>query len=245
MLGILEFRRGGLLGLLRFAARLAGALVMRRRVDVPELLRQLHIQGLFAAPLAVLGGLLLGLGAGYGLPGLPGSGAVASELAVATVRQVAPLVAALFLVVRASPRVAAELGLFGPDWNEGFGAIADSALSRVLACSMSAVALWAMFCAVAVLAATAAVSDSLGLHPDLFLHRLAVDIRPATVGLGALRSAAFGGLIGIAACWEGLRVRAHEQLPQACSAAVTNGLIGCLLLEACTGLPLRAGLALG
>ena len=245
MLGILEFRRGGLVGLLRFACRLTGFLVLRRPVDRPALVRQLRDQGAVAAPLAVLGGLLLGLGAGYGLPGLPGSGAAGSELAEATVQQIAPLVAALFLVVRAAPRVAAELGLEGPRWSQGFPGVARAAMPRVLACSISAVGLWALFCAVAVLAATAAVSDSLGLHPDLFLHRLSQDVTPVTLALGGLRALAAGFLVGVAACWEGLRGTRQDQLPQACSAAVTNGLLACLLLEALTGLPLRAGLVLG
>lgn len=245
MLGILEFRRGGLLGLGRYALRILGTLALHRDLDAPSLRRNVRDLGAVAAPWAIVGGLALGLGAGYGLPGLPGAVAMGRELASTTVQEIAPVVAAGLLVIRGAPRIAAELGVADSPWADGFAAVARKALPPVLGCMVSAVVLWAMFCATAVLSASAAVSDSLGVTPDIFLHRMSVDIQPISLALGGLRSLACGFLVGVTASWEGLRVQRIEDLPQACSAAVMSAFVACVLLELCTGLPLRVGLNIG
>ncbi|MCP4809195.1 MAG: hypothetical protein GY913_12730 [Proteobacteria bacterium] len=65
----------------------------------------------------------------------------------------------------------------------------DGALPRRLAASVAAVGLWAVFGVMATVAACLGVRESLDMSPDIFLHRISLDVGPSTLVLGACEPA--------------------------------------------------------
>ena len=163
------------------------------------MLRHVDELGYRALPWVLLGGLAFGGAAALILPGLPGSMGAGRELATTTIQELAPILAALAIALTASG--------------------ADSSPPRRVAAMVAGVGLWATFGVCASLAACLGVRESLGMSPDIFLHRISLDVHPATVVLGGLRAMLFAYAV------TPLRVR--------------RSVGAALLIEALTGLPLR------
>lgn len=163
------------------------------------MLRHVDILGYAALPWVLLGGLAFGGAVALLLPGLPGSMGAGRELATTTIQELAPLLVALALVVTASG--------------------VDDTLPRRGAAALAAIGLWAVFGVTATAAAGLGVGQTLGLSPDLFLHRVGLDVQSSTLLLGAMRAALFAFAV------TPLRIRRSLAL--------------LLVIELLTGLPLR------
>ncbi len=137
---------------------------------------------------------------------------VPNIIAVATLRELGPLVAALVMTGFAGAAIAAELGTMVV--NEEIEALEAIALNpvrflvvpRLIASMASLICLAVLSNAVAILASAVASRLVLGIPWRTYYDNTVLQVEPIDFGTGLVKACVFGLLIGLIACGNGLKV---------------------------------------
>ncbi len=137
---------------------------------------------------------------------------VANINAIAVLRELGPLISAIVLTGFAGASVAAELGTMVV--GEEIEALESMALNpvrflvlpRVLATVIGLVVLCVIADIVAMLAGAVVGIFMLDIPPKVFYHNTLEQISVSDLFTGLVKAGVFGGLIGLIACYNGLRV---------------------------------------
>lgn len=158
-------------------------------------------------------GFILSLQMAPPLAQLGGEQLIPNIIAVATVRELGPLIAAIVLTGFAGASIAAEIGTMAV--NEEIEALRATALDpvrflvvpRLLAAIISMLCLAVLANYVAILTAAVACNLVLGIPWIAFYENVIGQIRPVDFVTGLVKAGIFGMLIGLVACGNGIRVQ--------------------------------------
>lgn len=195
---------------------LAAVLAAPRRFPARELSATLYKAGLLALPITGLVGLLIGVVLSY-LSALQlrlfgAETFIVNLVGLATARELGPLLAAILVAGRSGSAMTAELGVMRLTEEldalrvMGVSPFRRLILPKVLALGllMPLVALWASLCGV--IGGMLVANIELGLSFGQFLSGLPNAIPVGTFWLSLGKSAVFGVVVGLVACFYGLRV---------------------------------------
>ncbi len=199
-----------------------------------SLARQLHLSGVQALPMVALLAAVLGAVVPTQALALLGvdNPTVLKTVVWGGIRELAPLVTALLLIVRSGVAMAAEIalmhlrsGMTADQWADATHE-EEVVLPRVLGLAGSGLLLVAYFQVIAIVAALLAsallLGTPLGTELDYFLDNGDWWQVPASMGKGAL----FGLGIGVVACYHGLHAEPRvSAVPKAAVAACVGSLV--------------------
>ena len=222
---------------LGYGETLAHAVMRRALLRQPEMraavLRQLYFTGVQALPYVTVLAILFGAVAVTWVLGIIGhdNEFALKQLVWGGIRELAPLVAALIIVLRSSPAIASEIalmrmkhGISGEIWQDAV--LEDEVvLPRVLGVAVSALLLVVCFEYVAIAAALlamAVVLDTPVLAQLLqFLGAAEWWQLPLSIGKGLI----FGAGTAAIACYHGLHIEPRvKEIPKAVIAACVGGI---------------------
>ena len=225
------------------AVLVAVALVRRPGEGGPVIRSQVARQIVFSAwdavPLVVLiAGLLsvstVALSATL-MPSFEATTVLVRMLALVLVRELAPLMTAILVILRSSGAIAVELGYMS--WRGeiealetlGIDPVKFVLLPRFVGLVAAAVTMTLLFCAAAA-GAGLLTGNVLGMAPSLGLLRanLGTYLHPADLVIAFVKSLLFGGTIAAVACYHGLSVRDDlTEVPRRGSRALVEALTWC------------------
>ena len=192
-------------------------LARRRKLPAGVLVEQASMMGMNALPIVGLLSFLLGMTLAFqSAVQLEQFGAdvyVADLVGVAMVREFAPMMTAIILTGRTGAAIAAELGTMRVREEVdalrvmGVSPVRYLVLPRLYALTLAqpALTLCAMFIGVAGGMLIAALL--MDLSPLLFWERIVARVKIGSFGHGLLKSLVFAWIIGVVACFTGLRTR--------------------------------------
>lgn len=239
---------GGLRRLIAFGLITIGVMLTHfgrgRAVVWPAIFRELHRGGVQLLPLALVIGVVLGalvIGQTVALLIQLGAADLTGRLVVLlVVRELAPLLTAAFVLLRVGTPTVVELGASRANGEiealEALGVdpVHYLVMPRVLGLSLAA-------CALNLYALLAALTGGwllvlvreLPLSLADFLGQLAAALEPVDFVLLFVKSALFGALIALTACYHGLAYPLRsDQIPAATTRAVEQTLLVILLADA-------------
>lgn len=233
---------------------LASFYLLTRHKDFPakELSAGIYRAGVQAMGITALVGFLIGIVLSYlSAQQLAQYGAnllIVDLLGISIVRELAPLLAAILVAGRSGSSITAQLGIM--KINQELDAMSVLGLSQTIRIAwpkvislmivMPLLALWTDIMALS--GGMLAAQMELGLSITQFLERLpeAVGVHHVWVGLG--KSVAFGGLIGLIACFFGFNVESNsESLGRATTSSVVTGITLVILADAFFAIVLSFG----
>lgn len=232
-----------ILAMLHHGLRHAARDCLGSRLGREQLVRQLDQTGALAVPLVAgvtfLIGAIMAFQTAYVAEPYGGTAFVPRGIAVSLTREIGPLMAALLVAGRSGSAIAAELGSMVV--YEEVDALEMMALRpRRFLLSPRFVALCLALPALSVLA------DVCGIGGGALVMNLAYEVGWSTIwegtvqGLllrdlasGLIKSIAFGGLIAVVACRQGLALRGGpEAIGRAATSAVVGGVLAVVLFDA-------------
>ena len=222
---------------LGYGETLAHAVMRRALLRQPEMraavLRQLYFTGVQALPYVTVLAILFGAVAVTWVLGIIGhdNEFALKQLVWGGIRELAPLVAALIIVLRSSPAIASEIalmrmrhGISGEIWQDAVQED-EVVLPRVLGVAVSALLLVVCFEYVAIAAALLAMAVVLDTPvPAQLLQFLGAAEwwqLPLSIGKGLI----FGAGTAAIACYHGLHIEPRvKEIPKAVIAACVGGI---------------------
>lgn len=183
-------------------------------------------------------GFILSLQMAPPLAELGGQDLIPNIIAVATVRELGPLVAAIVLTGFAGASIAAELGTMAV--NEEIEALRATALDpvrflvvpRLLAAVVSLLCLAVLANYVSIISAAVACNLVLDIPWVSFYENVTAQIGPVDFVTGLVKAAIFGMLIGLIACGNGIRVRGGaEGVGNATTRTVVESVVAIVLAD--------------
>lgn len=222
---------------LGYSETLAHAVMRRGLLRQPEMraavLRQLYFTGVEALPYITVLAILFGAVAVTWVLGIIGQDNefALKQLVWGGIRELAPLVAALIIVLRSSPAIASEIalmrmkhGISGEIWQDAVQE-EEVVLPRVLGVAVSALLLVVCFEYVAIAAALLAMAVVLDTPvPAQLLQFLGAAEwwqLPLSIGKGLI----FGAGTAAIACYHGLHIKPQvKEIPKAVIAACVGGI---------------------
>jgi phospholipid/cholesterol/gamma-HCH transport system permease protein len=217
---------------LRTIVAMPGALLRRGG----EVLRQFERVALGSLPIVVVAGVSVGLVTWlqtrrllvtYGV-----EATLPSILAVAVMVETGPMLASLLVAGRMGAGLAAELGSMTLteeiDAREVLGAhpLPTLVAPRAIACALAVPFLTVILDASALIGGLGAELTAGSLTAPLFWERALVFLRISDVGPATLKTAVFGLLVGLVACWTGLTA---DRSTEAVGRAATRGVVRSML----------------
>lgn len=201
-----------------------------------------HI-GATALPITAMVGFLIGVVLAY-LMGqqLRQFGAdtfIVNLLGIALIRELGPVLAAILLAGRSGSAITAQIGVMRVTEEldamqvmgipKGFRLVLPRVLAMFIA--MPLIAVWTT---VAALVGGMVASDAvMGLSPSYFVTALARAVNIWNLWLGVAKSAVFGVLIALIACYYGLRIQPNTQsLGEGTTASVVTSITMVILVDA-------------
>lgn len=237
----------GLRRLIAFGLITAGVLLTRfghgRAVVWPAIFRELHRGGVQLLPLSVAIGAVLGMlviGQAVGLLIQLGAADLTGRLVVTlVVRELAPLLTAVFVLLRVGTPTVVELGTSRANGEVealealGVDPVHYLVLPRVVGLSLASCAL-TLYALLAALAGGYLVMllRELPLTLTEYLAQITAALDPLDFVFLFAKSALFGGIIALAACYHGLAYPLRgDQIPGATTRTVEQSLLVILLAD--------------
>lgn len=163
---------------------------------------------------------------------------VADLVGIAVTREMAAVITAVVMSGRTGAAFAAELATM--QTNEevdalevlGIDPVAYLVLPRVLALLLMMPLLYVYASTAGLLGGLMVASGMLELSPVAYLDRSYEALHWSYIGLGAVKTVVFGGMIGMVACYFGLNAQRHAAgVGQATTQAVVAGIVGVIALD--------------
>lgn len=188
------------------------------------------IAGLLSVSLVALSATLV--------PTFEANAVVGRVLALVLVRELAPLMTAILVILRSSGAVAVELGYMG--WRGeiealetlGIDPIKFVLLPRFVGLTAATVSMTLLFCAAAV-SAGLLTANVFGAAPSLVVLRdnVGTYLLPTDLVIAFIKSLLFGGTIAAVSCYHGLSVREDlTEVPRRASRALVEALSWCTVV---------------
>lgn len=238
---------------LGYSATLAHAVSRRGLLRQPEVraaaLRQLYFTGVQALPYVTMLAALFGAVVVTRVLAFIGTDNefALKELVWGGIRELAPVVAALIIVVRSSPAIASEVALMRLRHGISSGIWRDAVLEdevvvpRVVGVALSALLLVVWFEYVAIAAALMAMALVLNTPVAAQLGQILGAAEWWQVPLAIGKGLVFGAGIAVIACHHGLQVEAQiKEIPKAVIAACVGGLAFVVIVDVMAALLLLA-----
>ncbi len=217
------------------AVAVAGVVVHPRSLRFRDAVGVAEEAGIKAVPIIFLIGLLLGLILAFqSATAMQRFGAeifVADLLALSTLRELGPLMAAIMVVARSSSAFAAEIGTMKV--NEEIDALTTMGLEPVRFLSVpreiagvTVVPVLAMLMNLSTLAGGAIVMVSLGFPLRLYVNRILDAVGPADMLGGLAKAFVFGVIVVAAGCLRGLQTgKGADAVGLSTTSAVVSGIV--------------------
>jgi phospholipid/cholesterol/gamma-HCH transport system permease protein len=208
----------------------------RARCRREDILREMTSASAGALPIvSVVSGLLGVILAFVGSVTLSAFGAaiyVADVVAVGMVRELGAVVTAVVMAGRTGSAYASEISTMNVTQETdalvtlGIDAIDFLVLPRMLALVVMMPLLYLYANAVAMIAGGVVAVGLLGLTPEIYIHQTRASLPLYVVGFGLVKSAAFGVIVALAGCMEGMRSgRSAADVGRAATEAVVQSII--------------------
>jgi phospholipid/cholesterol/gamma-HCH transport system permease protein len=208
----------------------------RARCRPTDILREMTSASAGALPIvSVVSGLLGVILAFVGSVTLSAFGAaiyVADVVAVGMVRELGAVVTAVVMAGRTGSAYASEISTMNVTQETdalvtlGIDAIDFLVLPRMLALVVMMPLLYLYANAVAMIAGGGVAVGLLGLTPEIYIHQSRAALPLYVVGFGLVKSAAFGVIVALAGCMEGMRSgRSAADVGRAATNAVVQSII--------------------
>lgn len=207
-----------------------------------QIARQVVFSAWDAVPMVVfIAGLLsvslVALAATF-MPSLEATSVLGRVVALVLVRELAPLMTAILVILRSSGAVAVELGYMS--WRGeiealetlGIDPIKFVLLPRFVGLTAATVGMNLLFCAAAV-GAGLLTAQTFGITSSLsvFRHNLGTMLLPSDVVIAFVKSLLFGGVVAAVSCYHGLSVRDDlTEVPRRASRALVEALSWCTVI---------------
>ncbi len=227
----------------RFGASAAQLIVRPHRLRGGEVLYQLQRSGAEGTPLLVSLSLLLGVIMAF--QGMGGIGAFGSPLVVAdvvtfsTTREMAPLLTGVIVAGRSGAAFAAEIGTMKIDQEldalsvMGIDVMRFLFLPRILGLVAAVPLLTLLSIAAGIVGGGAVAVIDLNLTPLSYLTEVRHTISGAQILAALAKGVTFGVMVGVTACFQGLRAgEAAEDVGTQTTAAVVRGILLIILADA-------------
>ncbi len=164
---------------------------------------------------------------------------VADLVAIAVSREMAAVITAVVMCGRTGAAFAAELATMQANDEVdalevlGLPAVDHLVVPRVLALSMMLPLLYVFGCVAGLLGGFTVGASMLQLPGAAYLDRSIQALSFSHVGLGFVKAVAFGTLVALAACYQGLHApRTAAGVGEAATRAVVAGIVGVIALDA-------------
>jgi phospholipid/cholesterol/gamma-HCH transport system permease protein len=207
-----------------------------KRLRLREAARQLARAGNESLPLvaliAALIGIILALQSAYQLRSFGAMHLVADLVAVSITRELAPLMTAILVAGRAGAAIASELGTMKVSEEidaltvMGLDPVSFLVLPRLLALLVALPCLTLFADVVGILAGCAVSVAALGLSAGAYLSDSLSSLVLEDFWGGVLKALAFGGIIGLVACQQGLSTRGGaEEVGRSTTTTVVRSIV--------------------
>ncbi len=182
-----------------------------------ELLNQLELIGIRSIPIIALTGLfsgaVLGLQTGYAFRLFNAENLVGSTIGLSLTRELAPVFTALMITARCGSAMAAEIGSMRV--TEQIDALKTMAVNpiqflvvpRVLATTIMAPLLCALFSYIGVVGGYFVAIKILSIHSFYFIDNLVYHVDPEDIIGGLIKATVFGFLLAVVSCYQGYATR--------------------------------------
>jgi phospholipid/cholesterol/gamma-HCH transport system permease protein len=218
------------------ASNLLPALMNRKRMRWPEVLRVFELAGANAVPITSLISLLVGLVIAFeSVQPLAKFGAqiyVPNMIGLMMVRELGPLLAAIMLAGRSGSAFAAELGTMKV--NEELNALETFGLDPVrflvvqrLTAGILLTPLLTFYATFVGILGGILVTLGLGFPLSLIFHQIASSVHLRDVALAAAKGVVFGAIVSAVGCLRGLQTR---EGPSAVGVSTTRAVVTSILL---------------
>ncbi len=183
-------------------------------------------------------GMILAFQIGYVLRDFGAQQLVADTVAVAMLRELGPLITAIVMTGFAGASIAAEIGTMNV--GEEILALETNALNplrvlvmpRVMACIFMLLFLTVIANIVGILGGFAVSVTALRMSPQTYYADTVMYLKMQDLVTGLIKSMAFGGLIALIGCHEGLRVEGGaEGVGRATTRAVVYGIVAVIATD--------------
>lgn len=205
---------------------------VRVKETVEQVLRVGNESAALVALIAALIGVILALQSAYQLRQLGATHLVADLVAVSVTRELAPLMTAILVAGRAGSAIAAELGTMKVseeiDALEvlGLDPVNFLVVPRLLALLIAVPCLTLLADLVGILGGCAIGALALGIGAGSYLADSAAILVLEDLWGGVLKAVAFGGIIGIVACQQGLDTRGGaDEVGRSTTATVVRSIV--------------------
>ncbi|MFQ5525835.1 MAG: MlaE family ABC transporter permease [Thermoanaerobaculia bacterium] len=205
---------------------------LRVRSTVEQLLRAGNDSAPLVALIAALIGIILALQSAYQLRQLGATHLVADLVAVSVTRELAPLMTAILVAGRAGSAIAAELGTMKVseeiDALEviGLDPVNFLVVPRILALLIAVPCLTLIADLIGILGGCGIGVAVLGIGAGAYLSDSAAILVQEDLWGGVLKALAFGGIIGLVACQQGLGTRGGaDEVGRSTTATVVRSIV--------------------
>jgi len=227
----------------QFVLDLATMLRAPHRAPWRDISGHLYATGATALPITALVGLLIGVVLAYltsqQLRQYGGETFIVNILGLSLIRELGPVLAAVLIAGRSGSAMTAQIGVMRVTEEldamrvmgipHGFRLVLPRVLA--LAVAMPLISLWTS--AAAMLGGMIAADLSLGISPGYFMQALPRAVPVANIWLALAKSAVFGVLIALIACYHGMRVLPNtESLGQRTTSSVVISITIVILVDA-------------
>ncbi len=208
--------------LFRFTEDFGGLIYFARRFFVwvarppfrsHEIIMQMEFIGIKSIPIialtGVFTGMVFGLQTGYAFRLFNAENLVGSTVGLALTREIAPVFTALMITARCGSAMAAEIGSMRV--TEQIDALETMAVNpiqflvvpRVIATTVMAPLLCALFSYVGIAGAYFVATKLLGIHPFYFMDNLQYHVDPSDIIGSLIKATIFGFILALISCYRG------------------------------------------